>query len=136
MRSRMALLARLLGTAVAACHAARDAAYQSARLSAAAVAAALGRTGWAEDGGARAHVDPLLQSLQAVHARTPWVAAQEGAQPLARAVFGVTEILFSAHAAAVTAAPVGPAGTPNGVRFTSHLPRIFCCPVYNKHVPF
>ena len=57
----MALLARALGTVVAASQARRQQLQQAHRLSAAQLSARLGHPGWLEDGGARGHMEALLK---------------------------------------------------------------------------
>jgi hypothetical protein len=55
------LLARALGTAVAASQARRQQLQQAVRLAPAQLAARLGRPGWLEGAVARGHVEALLQ---------------------------------------------------------------------------
>ena len=55
------LLARVLGTAVAACQSRRQQLQQAHRISPGQLAAALGRPGWLEDREAREQVEALLQ---------------------------------------------------------------------------
>ncbi|GAX78191.1 hypothetical protein CEUSTIGMA_g5633.t1 [Chlamydomonas eustigma] len=102
LRSQMVLLAEVLGTAVAASQARRQQVQQSHRLSSAQVASMLSRPGWLECQEAQGSVEVLLQACEKT--RQDLAQGQSGQEQLSRSMFGITEVLLSAHAASVAAA--------------------------------